>query len=65
MFKLKTVNYNLRSSKIITQPKLNSQTHGYHSLRNKSTDLWATLPNSCKEAKYINTFKQMIVNYIN
>ncbi len=55
----------LRSSQIITQPKFNSQTHSYHSLRNECTRLWATLPNSCKEAKDINTFKRMIVNYIN
>ncbi len=41
----------------------NSQTH--HSLRNEGTRLCATLPNSCKEAKDINTFKRMIVNYIN
>ncbi len=56
MFKEKTVNYNLRSSKIITQPKFNSQTHGYHSLRNEGTCLWATLPNSGNDAKDINTF---------
>ncbi len=49
--------YNRRSSQIITQPKFNSQTHGYHSLRNEGTRLWATLPNSLKEAKDINTFK--------
>ncbi len=65
MFKEKPINYKLRSSQIITQPKFNSQTHVYHSLRNEGTRLWATLPNSCKEAKDINTFKQMIVNYIN
>ncbi len=64
MFKEKNVNYNLQSSKIITQPKFNSQTHDYHSLRNEGTRLWATLPNSCKEAKDINSFKRMIVNYI-
>ncbi len=65
MFKEKILSYNLRSSQIITQPKFNSHTHGYHSLRNEGTHLWATLPYSCKEAKYINTFKRMIVNYIN
>ncbi len=65
MFKENTLSYNLRSSQIITQPKFNSQTHGYHSLRNEGTRLWATLPNSCNEAKDINTFKRMIVNYIN
>ncbi len=62
--KKKKLSYNLRSSQIITQPKFNSQTHGYHSLRNEGKRLWATLPNSCKEAKDINTFKRMIVNYI-
>ncbi len=65
MFKEKTLSYNLRSSQIITQPKFNSQTHRYHSLRNEGTRLWATLPNRCKEAKYISTFKRMFVNYIN
>ncbi len=65
MFKEKPLRYNLLSSQIITQLKFNSQTHGYHSLRNEGTCLWATLPNSCKEAKDINTFKRMIVNYIN
>ncbi len=41
----------------------NSQTHGYHSLRNEVTCLWATLPNIFKEAKDINIFKRMIVNH--
>ncbi len=65
IFKEKTLSYNLRSYQIITQPNFNSQTHGYHSLRNEGTGSWATLPNSCKEAKDINTFKRMIINYIN
>ncbi len=40
----------------------NSQTHGYHSLRNEATRLWVTLPNKCKEVKDINTLKRMIVS---
>ncbi len=50
LFKEKNLSYNLQSSQIIAQPKFNSQTHGYHSLRNDGTCLWATLPNICKEA---------------
>ncbi len=57
MFQRKTVNYNLRRSKFITQPKLLSQTHGYHSLRQEGTRLWDTLPNICKNANDVNTFK--------
>ncbi len=50
IFQEKTVNYNLRRSKLITQPKFLSQTHGYHSLRQEGTRLWDTLPNICKDA---------------
>ncbi len=50
MFHEKTVNYNLRRSKLIIQPKFLSQTHGYHSLRQEGTRLWDTLPNICKDA---------------
>jgi len=64
MFEQKTVQYNLRATKVITQPKFHTQTHGYHSLRNEGTRLWATLPNSCKNAKDINAFKRLVVNYI-
>ena len=65
MFRQKTVDYDLRARKLITQPRFYTQTHGYHSLRNEGTRLWAMLPNCCKEAKDIYTFKRMIVDYIN
>ncbi len=65
MFQEKTVTYNLRRSKLITQPKFLSQTHGYHSLRQEGTCLWDTLPNICKDAKDVNAFKLMIVKYVN
>ncbi len=66
MFQEKTVlNYNLRRSKLITQPKFLSQTHGYHSLRQEGTWLWDTLSNICKDAKDVNAFKRMIVKYVN
>ncbi len=35
----------------ISQPKFQIQTHGYHSLRNEGTGLWAALPNAWKETK--------------
>ncbi len=57
MFQEKTVNYNLRRYKLITQPKFLSQTHGYHSLRQECKRLWDTLPNKCKNAKDVNAFK--------
>ncbi len=57
IFQDKTVNYNLRKPKLITQTKFLSQTHGYHSLRQEGTHLWDTLPNICKDAKDINAFK--------
>ncbi len=64
MFQEKIVNYNLRRSKLITQPKVLSQTHGYHSLRQEGTRLWDTIPNICKDAKDVNAFKRMIVKYV-
>ncbi len=45
------VNYDLRSNMTISRPKFQTQTHGYHSLRNEGTRLWAALPNAWKEAK--------------
>ncbi len=48
----------------ISQPKFQTQTHGYHSLRNKETRWWAALPNACKVAKDISTFKRMVVDFI-
>ncbi len=61
---LKTVNYNLRRSKLVTQPKYLSQTYGYHSLRQEGTHLWDTLPHIRKDAKDVTEFKQMIVKYV-
>ncbi len=48
----------------ISQPKFQSQTHDYRSLRNEGTRLWAALPNAFKEAKDISTFKSMVVDFI-
>ncbi len=41
LFSLKIVNYDLRSNMPISQPKFQTQTHGYYSLRNEGTMLWA------------------------
>ncbi len=60
----KIVNYDLRSNMPISQCKIQTQTHGYHSLRNEGTRLWAALPNACKEAKDISTVKCMDVDFI-
>ncbi len=64
LFPPKIVNYDVRSNMPISQPKLQTQTHGYHSIRNEGTSLWAALPNACKEAKDISTFKCMVVDFI-
>ncbi len=64
MFQEKTVNYNLRRSKLFTLPKFLSQIHGYHSLRQEGTCLWDTLPNICNDAKDVNAFKRLIVKYV-
>ncbi len=48
----------------ISQLKFQTQTHVYYSLRNEGTRLWATLPNACKEAKDIGTFKCKVVDFI-
>ncbi len=55
LFPSKIVNYELRSNMPINQPKFQTKTHGYHSLTNEGTRLWAALPNACKEAKDIST----------
>ncbi len=60
----KIVNYDFRSKMPISQPKFRTQTHGYHLLRNEGTRLWTALPNVYKEAKYISTFKCMIIGFI-
>ncbi len=64
LFPSKIVNYDVRSNIHISQPKFQTQTHGYHSLRNEGTRLWAALSNTCKEAKDISTFKCMVVDFI-
>ncbi len=56
LFPPKIVNYDLGSNMPISQPKFQTQTHGYHSLRNEGTRLWAALPNACNKAKDISTF---------
>ncbi len=48
----------------ISQLKFQTQTYGYHTLRNEGTRLWTALPNACKEAKDINTFKRMVIDCI-
>ncbi len=60
----KIVNYDLRSNMPISQPKFQTQTHVHHSFKNEGTRLWAALPNACKEAKDITTFKCMVVDFI-
>ncbi len=60
----KIVIYDLRSNMPISQPKFQTQTQGYHSLRNEGSRLWDALPNACKEAKNISTFKRMVVDFI-
>ncbi len=65
LFPPKIVNYDLRSNMPISQPKFQTQTHGYHSLRNEGTRLmWAALPNACKQSKDISTFKCMVADFI-
>ncbi len=64
LFPPKIVNYGLRSNRPINQSKFQTQTHCYHSPRNEGTRLWNALPNSCKEAKDISTFKRMVVDFI-
>ncbi len=63
-FPPKIVNYDLRSNMPISQPKCQTETHGYHSLRNEGTRLWAALPNASKDTKDISTFKRMTVDVI-
>ncbi len=41
LFPPKIVNYDLRSNMPISQRKFQTHTHGYHSLRNEGTMLWA------------------------
>ncbi len=48
----------------INQPKFQTPTDGYHSLRNEDTRLWAALPNAHKEAEDKSTFKSMVVDFI-
>ncbi len=64
LFPPKIVNCDLRSNMPISQPKFQTQTQCYHSIRNEGTRLWAALPNVCKEAKDIFTFKCMVVDFI-
>ncbi len=64
LFPPKIVNYDLRSNMPISQSKFQTRTHGYHSLRNEGTRLWAAWPNACKEAKDISTFKRIVVDFI-
>ncbi len=64
LFPPKIENYDLSSNMPISQPKFQTQTHGYHSLRNEGTRLWAALPNACNETKDISTFKCTVVDFI-
>ncbi len=45
------VDYDFRSKMSISQLEFQTQTHGYHSLRNEGTIVWADLPNAFKESK--------------
>ncbi len=69
LFPPKILNYDFRSNMPISQHKFQTQTHGYHSLRNEGTtwELWAAFPNACKEANYISTLKVwlQIVSFCN
>jgi hypothetical protein len=64
LFVQKSVSYNLRSVSL-AQPRFNTMTHGYHSLRQEGTRLWESLPNSCRSAADLKTFKTLVSKHLN
>ena len=60
MFMTKEITYNLRDENKVHQPKYNSMTYGYNSLRYQGAKLWNLLPSDLKQVTNLNQFKTLI-----
>ena len=60
MFEIKTVNYNLRNTCNLKQPKFNTVKYGKLSLSYEGPALWNILDNQIKESESLNIFKEAI-----
>jgi len=60
MFEIKTVNYNLRNTCNLKQPKFNTVKYGKLSFRYEGPALWNILDNQIKESESLNIFKEAI-----
>ena len=60
MFKVKTVNHNLRNACLLNQPKFNTVKYGKQTLKYEGPKLWNMLDNNIKEAQSANIFKNLI-----
>ena len=64
LFKEKNIKYDLRSSKILIQPKCNSTTHGLKSLSYQGASLWNSLPEYVKQAESVIQFQRLVDKFI-
>ncbi len=64
LFREKDVPYNLRSSKIVIQPRCKTTTHGISSLSYQGAKLWNNLPENVKGAPSVKEFKTLVEKVI-
>ncbi len=60
MFQVKDINYDLRDSNILCQPKFNKITYGKKTFSYYGTHIWNSLPNNKKESTSLDNFKTML-----
>ncbi len=64
LFNEKKLQYNLRDSKIIIQPKCNITIHCLNSLTYQGAKLWNSLPEHIKTAESVNKLQILIEEHI-
>ncbi len=60
IFQVKDINYGLRDSNMLCQPKFNKITYGKNTFSYYGTHIWNSLPNNIKESTSLDNFKTML-----
>ncbi len=60
MFQVKYINYDLKESNMLWQPKFNKITYGKKTFTYYVRHIWNTLPNNIKQCTSLDNFKTML-----
>ncbi len=60
IFQIKETPYDLRNTKILTQPKFEKISYGKNTFKYYGSHIWNLLPNNMKECTTIEAFKSLL-----